>query len=74
MTPATSRPPLADRIADHILAALLGGSVRAVLSGVVLFWAIGHYLGWWVVGAAVAAALADQAWCASRQPRRWRWW
>lgn len=72
--PAATRPPLADRIVDRIVAALLGGPVRAVLAGAVLFCGLGHYLGWWVVAAIVAAVLADQAWCASRLPRRWRWW
>jgi hypothetical protein len=55
------------------LAALVRGTA-AVAIGAALLWAIGHWLGWWVVAGIAVGAVADSAWCASRLPARWRPW
>lgn len=68
------KPTLADRLADHLVAALVGGPVRSVLAGAVLLVAAWHWLGWWAVGALLVAAIADFVWCMSRLPARWRMW
>lgn len=57
-----------DRIADRVVAALVGGPVRAVLGGAAILIALGGWLGWWSVAVLAGAVVVDMAgW-----PRMWR--
>lgn len=57
----------------HQLEALARGTV-AVLGGVAILYAIGRYLGWWVLGAVVITCIGSAAWDACRRPGWWRLW
>lgn len=61
-----------DLVGNALLAATVGGPVRAVLAGAVVLYAVGSWFGWWWVAAIVFAGLAGAAWCASKLPARWR--
>lgn len=63
-----------DRAADAVVAALVGDPVRCVLAGTVVLWALGHWIGWWLVAAIAVAGLGDTIWCTTRLLRRqWPW-
>lgn len=62
------------RIADRVIAALVGGPVRAVLVGALVIAALGSWLGWWWMAVTAGAALAETVWSARRLPARWRPW
>lgn len=50
-------------IADRI-AALAARPVVTLVAGAALFYAVGHWLGWWVVLAIAAAGIGDTAFAA----------
>jgi hypothetical protein len=58
--------------------AALGRATFTVAMGTAILYAIGRYLGWWVVVAIVAAGVGTAAWClwqlVSKLPTRWRPW
>ena len=63
-----------DLVGNALLAATVGGPVRAAIAGAVVLYATGSLLGWWWVSAIAVLGIADAAWCASKLPERWRPW
>lgn len=61
-----------DLVGNALLAATVGGPVRAVIAGAVMLYAVGSWLGWWWVAAIAVVGIAEAAWCASKLPARWR--
>jgi hypothetical protein len=57
---------------DTANALVLG--IASVAAGAAVLYAIGRYLGWWIVALIVAAAIGDSVWCLLQLPRRWRPW
>lgn len=55
------------------LAAYARGAVTIAL-GLALFYAIGRWLGWRVVGAIAISSLGAAAWDVWRRPGWWRMW
>lgn len=56
-----------DRLADLVIAALVGWWAPLLgLLGLLALYAIGSYLGWWVVGLIVVTAIGAGAWDAAR--------
>ena len=65
---------LRDRLVDLLLAAILGGPGRAVLTGIAILVVLVLAAGWWTTAAILLGGCAAAVWDAWRAPGRWRLW
>lgn len=56
------------RLADRVVAALVGGPVRAVVAGAAILVALGWLVGWWSIAVVAGGVLVDVL----RWPPAWR--